>query len=296
MIGDFREPWCEQAARVLAETMRESRLCLLYGARDARRHALLEDGLVPLLRQGDTPERRERRVAASPIDFADRRSESWPVPAALADRRDLVIQFSAWHLSPLPVLRMLIDGALSDAWSEEELARNPLSDEVSASDRHLGPGGALVTRIGALHQRFGVRFLFVFDDFEEFLDAPPDRDDLAQFRREFVEAVDHEALAVSFLIAVREDAAPLLKGLRRRIAGFDDNSFQLLALDDDTGAIVPLPHGDEALLQRGALRHSPVTVDDVYWMIEAFLEGTAGPIAGPSHARGAASSAMPGKG
>jgi hypothetical protein len=265
MTADAREPCCEQAARALVETMRESRLCLLYGTPDARRRALIEDSLVPLLRQGGT-----------------------------AARRDIVIQFSAWHLSPLPVLRMLIDGALSDAWSDEELAGNPLIDQLAAYARSQHPGDTLAHRIGALHQRFGVRFLFVFDDFEEFLDAPRDREDLARFQREFVEAVDRGGLAANFLIAAREDAAPLLKRLRRRIAGFDEHSFRLLEHHDDTAAVVPLPRGVDASWQRGALRHSPVTADEVYQMIEAVLVQTAKPIAGPWRDRGAIPSAMPG--
>ena len=96
---------------MLAETMHTSALCLLYVAANGRRRALLEDALVPMLREGDAPSRRERRVAPLPIDFEDRRrASSWPNPAASTGERDIVIHFLAWHLSPLPLLRVLIDG------------------------------------------------------------------------------------------------------------------------------------------------------------------------------------------
>lgn len=88
---------------MLAETMHTSALCLLFVAANSRRRALLEDALVPMLREGDAPSRRERRVAPSPIDFEDwRRASSWPNLAASTGERDIVIHFSAWHLSPLP--------------------------------------------------------------------------------------------------------------------------------------------------------------------------------------------------
>jgi hypothetical protein len=267
---------CASAVQVLATSLRESRVCLLYCDAGPRRRALIEDALMPLLRHGNAAQR-ERRVASSPIDFADRRREAWVPQEAGDEAREVVIHFSAWELPPLPVMRILVDGGLPDAWSDEEWARHHGAMNSLGTQR-LTPdaGDALASYLAALHQRFGVRFLFVLDDFEEFLAAPPEREDLVQFRREFVDAARLEGLPAHFLIVVREDAAAGLKRLRRRIPGFDAQSYRLYEGDDGTISVVALPQSASDVVRQRTLPQQPVLrAEDVYRMIEEVLSRTA---------------------
>jgi hypothetical protein len=244
--------WHPPEAQELATLLRRSRLVVLYCDAGAGTSELLRAGVLPLLQQGaGEPLLDDRRVSQVVIPFADRRSLGGR-PAALP--RDVVIFFDAWHEPLLAGLHARLCEALPAAAHEP---MSPLEDCLAA-----------------LHARLGVRFLFILDRFEGFLDASPDLD----FLHEFVQAVNRPQLPAHFLIAVREDAKPLLKRLRRRIPGFDDHSLRLSLHEDGTLMLLPVLH-DAALPARGpaAMPRPPMKTQQVYEAIETLLSKTAEP-------------------
>src|SRR5207248_1382382 len=106
-----------------------------------------------------------------------------------------------------------------------------------------------------------------------------DREDLRRFTHEFVQAANRTDPPANFLIAVQENAAPGLKRLRRRIAGFTEHGIRLSLHEDGTFALTPLNESDTALQAAlgsagGAPRPQPLKPEDVYSTIEQLLEKT----------------------
>ena len=200
----------EGEARLLVELLRTSRLALLYCETGLDKTAFLTSTLMPLLsrRAGDRFTPAVSRESGVVVPFPDRRRR--PSTHASKRKREFVVHFDDWTGDPLPALLARI----------HEVA-NTCAAERSAPWQRLGD------TLDALGNRLDAGFIVLFDGFERFLRTAPDREGHAQFITDWVEVLRRTELPVSFLLALDEDARPLLTGLRSRIPGFDDFSLKL---------------------------------------------------------------------
>jgi len=197
----------EQEARLLGELLRTSRLALLFGEAGSDKTALLKHGLMPMLhRRTSDRGAKSARNSGVVVPFADRRNRS----RAPNRKRELVVYFDDWSDAPLEALH----------------ARIQLAAATSPAER-AAPRPRLAQDLAALCNRLDATFIILLDHFEQFLKAPPQREDMAEFANELVEAVNQAGLPANFLISLDEEARPWLGALRRRIPGFDDFSLKL---------------------------------------------------------------------
>lgn len=208
----FESAWPahDHEARLLSDVLRTSRLALLFGEAGSDKTAFLKNGLMAVLRRrasdrSTPPAARESGVV---VPFADRRRR---LPAAASKRRlELVVYFDGWGDAPLAALQASIHQAAG---------RNP----PAPAQAPLRLSETLATLSGQLD----ASFIILLDRFEEFLQAPADREDIVQFTNELVDAVTQVRLPANFLLSLNEPARPQLGRLRGRIPGFDDYSLKL---------------------------------------------------------------------
>ena len=244
--------WRPHEAQVLAGLLRGSRLTVVYAAAAEPMAALLRSGVLPLLRSGSRDwVLDERRVLQIPIPFPERRADR----AAAGLQREVVIDLDDWRSAPLAALQARLRDSLPQA--------GDLPENASLADT-----------LALLHERLGVRFLFVFDRFDVFLEAPRDREDVMAFSRAFIE-VAKGSLPANFLIVLSEEAKPLLKRLRRRIPGLAQHALRLSSRDDGSLELLPVLEPDTGL-RLGSAANSPhhapqMKTEEVYASIEAWL-------------------------
>lgn len=204
-------PAHDHEARLLSDVLRSSRLALLFGEAGSDKTAFLKNGLMPVLRRRASdrltpPAARETGVV---VPFPDRRRRP---PAAASKRRlELVVYFDGWGDSPLAALQASIHQAAGRS------AAAPAQTALRLSE-------TLATLSGQLD----ASFIILLDRFEEFLQAPADREDIVRFANELVDAVTQVRLPANFLISLNAQARAELARLRGRIPGFDDYSLRLL--------------------------------------------------------------------
>jgi hypothetical protein len=254
---DLEPPWPSHAgeARLLVELLRSSRLVLLFCETGTDPTSFLRSTLMPLLGRRDadrfTPETAPDTGVVAPLpDRRKRQAGPPPMPTA----REFVVHFDAWDGDPLPALVARIHQVANTCEAERSASWQRLSDTLEA-----------------LCNRLDARFIILFDRFEEFLRAAPDHAGRAQFISEWVEVVQRTQLPVSFLMALDDNAQPLLSGLRSRVAGFDDFSLKLRR----PAAASPTPGSAPAPPSRatGAVDGPPVLTEAV---TECDLAATAG--------------------
>ena len=199
-------------------------MALLFGEVGSDKTMLLKQGLMPLLhrRANDliaTVAARENRAV---IPFPDRRSRATAL--ATKGRREIVVYFDAWADTPLAALHTCLHHAAATRPSEPTAGPTRLSETLAT-----------------LSARLDASFIILLDRFEEFLQAPSQREDVAQFTNELVEAVNQVELPANFLISVNEAARHRLASLRSRIPGFDDFSLKLASSPDFQPLAAPAP-------------------------------------------------------
>jgi hypothetical protein len=217
VVSPLDEPWQASAAEavLLANLLRASRLTCLIGAAGAGKTSLLTQGVLPLLRRraSDRPAAAglvpAERVSGVVVPFPDRRQRS-----LLAERRaEVPVFFDAWHANSQRALRARIHAALG------------LVDDASLPV-------PLAPLLAALHARHRVRFLFVFDGFEELLEAATRQAEAQAFVDEWVRAVNQPLLPANFLLGADDRAQPLLAALRAQVPGLED---QIVRLSRESG-------------------------------------------------------------
>lgn len=250
---------------MLAELLRTSRLALLFGEAGSDKTALLKSGLMPLLRRraGDTVGPVAARESGVVVPFPDWRRRG--SARAARRRRELVVYFDNWAEAPLASLKARIH--LVAATDPAELQAMP---------------ARLNETLALLGKRLEADFIILLDRFEAFLQAPPGRDDIAQFANELAEAINHAQLPANFLISLDEEARPRLAGLRGRIPGFDDFSLKLTRTHSARPATASTPSPAPSIAAPAALASPPILTDA---LTAPTSLATPAPIAGAARSR-----------
>ncbi|CAN5122097.1 hypothetical protein BH11PSE9_BH11PSE9_17640 [soil metagenome] len=203
----------EREALLLAGLLRSARLTLLCGEAGAGKSVLLETGVMPLLHRRTS----DRAVPAGlaprvVIPFPERRSR---VAGGAGRSPEVAILMTDWAGEPLVRLQAQLHEALSIAVPQQQATRVSLAGTLSA-----------------LNMQFGARFIVMLDRFDDCLAAAAqdERGGARAFLDEFMIAVDRPLLPANFLIAVRNDADPLLDPLRVRLPGFGEQTLRLSRL------------------------------------------------------------------
>lgn len=220
---------------MLATLARESRLTLVYGTRDCGMTTLLKTGILPSLgrRRSDSA----RSLPANGMGGApmpDRRSND-----SAANRKfELPIYVGAWNRASSAYLQERILISLSRVGIYTTFAK-----------------ASLVTNLLSWSKQFNVRFVVIFDRFEEYLMAPFDNRGIREFAEQWVRILAHPALPVNFLICVRNDARPLMDRFAQRVSGICEDDLSLPRLWDANFVVVTkhediypanLPHSQSA--------------------------------------------------
>lgn len=229
----------EREAQLLAELLRSSRLTVLSGEAGSGKSTLLRSSVLPLLhrRMGDHDV--ARSGLSQVIPFPDRRKpDSWE------RRAEVAVLFDAWGDAPLLA-----------SLHTKLVAALPVTGLAMAP-----PFESLRENLRAWNDELGVSFLIVLDRFERCLAAPADDAGMAAFIEEFVQAVNEPSLQANFLIAVRDDAEPLLERLRGRIPSLGDACLRLPTLPQAAApgpAVRPLPAPQPLQDDRAAQASAP---------------------------------------
>jgi hypothetical protein len=236
-------------AKLLAVMLRTSRLTWVFGEPGTDKSALLKTGVMPLLQR-----HRERGAA-----------HAAPNAAVLSERRrrpvqprfEVAIYFDDWAQAPLSTLKRRIMDVVPAIAAEAD-------------------GSPLAVTLRQLHQQRGLHFLFLLDRFEEYLVMAPDEGEIGPFANELVDAIVHDRLPVSFLIALDEVARSRLERFRARIPGFDHDVLRLspVAEQRDQATVLPPSPADpvtHAPYPRRPPARMPTKVEDVYALIESTL-------------------------
>ena len=195
----------ETEASILAQLLRLSRLTVLYGEAGAGKTALLKNGVLPRLRRRAS-DRDFTVVSESPkvLPFPDRRQSYTAAERA----PEVAIFFDEWNEAPLAALEARIRGVLP--------ASRPRTAEPASMAKSLA----------AWNKELGVRFLIIFDAFDEYLAASRDAPGIRKFGAQFEEVFKDDRLPANFLLALREER-PLLERFEGRIARLGDTSVRL---------------------------------------------------------------------
>ena len=238
-------------AKLLAVMLRTSRLTWVFAEPGTDKGALLTSGVMPLLQRRRGDRAGAPLVATNPVATAERRRR----PAR--PRAEVAIHFDDWDQAPLSALKRRI------------------MDIVPAAGAEAADTGLAVI-LQQLHQRLGLHFVFLLDRFEQYLAKAPDEGEVRQFANELVDAILHDGLPASFLVAMDETARPRLERFRARMPGFDHDVLRLSPVAERPEP-TPLPHrptaetaAPAAPARRASLR-TPIKVEDVYALIESTL-------------------------
>lgn len=249
-VSDYSSQAHAQEARLLGELLRTSRLALLFGQAGSDKTALLEHDLMPLMRRraADQVAPVAVRETGVVVPLQDRRSRD--ATRASKCRREIIVYFDDWTGAPLAALHACI-----------------LRAAAMPSPAQTAPSARLSDTLSALSGRHDATIIILLDRFEQVLKAPADRQGIAEFMNELVEAINDATLPANFLIALDEEARPMLASIRSRIPGFDDFSLKLTGPQGARPVATPaqepaapnpfairiLPVLNEAVTQRDAL-------------------------------------------
>jgi len=208
-------------ARQLAQALRSARLTVVVGSAGTDASSLLAR-VLPLLQR--------RAIDLSPptadaapgvvVPFPDRRA----LGGGDGTQRERIHTIDHWDDASMQTLQRALDDDLSAR------ARRQLADALTP--------GNLVTHI---ERHGGARLLFVFDHFEELLQATRSRVGLRRLVETFAAAARSPQLRANFLVAVDERSWPWMHAV---CVGLPQGSWSVLRLHAPIGECVlePLSH------------------------------------------------------
>jgi len=203
---------------MLVELVRLSRVTLLFAETGSDKSGVVRSSVMPLLQED----------GAGTV-------------------KEVAVLLDWWEKVPVAVLNARVDEALARIVGD---AAHAMGDHASAD--------SLCARLAARQQAFDCTFIIIFDRFEEYLAAPAERTDFRDFQAQFVEAVNSRTLRANFLLALEEDAAPLLARLRERIPGLGDARVRLPKVNAQHAAPAathPAVWADRLVGSRAAVGH-----------------------------------------
>jgi hypothetical protein len=198
-------------ARLIAELLRVSRLTILCSAPGAGRTTILRHDVLRLLGRRAEDRCLAERGGGVVVPFPERR-------AAHEQPTEVALFFDAWGDAPLIDLQTRIASALIVRRLRVHPPFPPLAECLAAWSRQLH-----------------VRFLFIFDRFEQIASASRSSPAVAAFDDALV-AIVNSPVPVNVLVSIRDDALPLLDRYRERIPTFGDASVRLPRFDRAPGA------------------------------------------------------------
>jgi WD40 repeat protein len=182
---------------IIISNLQASRLTLLYGQSGVGKSSILQAGVESFLNeQAQT----------------NLRKQGFPGVA--------VVVFKEWSgNNPIAELIRRIGDAVSAAWGGSSFAPLPPIDDL-----------AQVLR--AWTSRLEGELYIILDQFEEYFLYHGQEEDAASFDYQFPRVLDTPDLAVSFLVAIREDSYTRLDRFKGRISGLFNNYLRLDYLDE----------------------------------------------------------------
>jgi hypothetical protein len=127
--------------------------------------------------------------------------------------REVCVFFDEWNEAPLAGIMAQLKARVAGLRPPPPPSDDPAS--LSIADT-----------IKAWQQALDVSFTFVFDRFEDYL-ATSDRSEAKDFEAEFLRLVNADDLRVHLLVALDEDAVPLLGSLQASTSSFGAGSIRL---------------------------------------------------------------------
>ncbi len=190
----------DEPKKVIARSLRISRLTLLFGESGVGKSSILQAGVVPQFRRDA---QHNRQYSGTP---------------QLA-----VVVFRDWHgENPLQELLEKIRASVAEAMG---IKPTDLKDEPTSAESLQ-----VWTEILGGEQGRGQLFL-ILDQFEEYFQSHPQESEDGTFADEFPRWVNRSNLPVNFLIAMRQDALAKLHRFQGRILNIFDNQIELKRLN-----------------------------------------------------------------
>jgi hypothetical protein len=208
-----RSPDClpdDWVADHLACQLRSSRLTVLYGGAAGSTSPFIAASVVPRLgrRQWD---RRLTRARQRPLTRAAR---GRPTPERRSGTSaEMLVLVDRWSGPAIATLQNRINDSFESAGAYMTSVSLPIADSLLAWSQ-------------LLH----LRFLIIFDRFEEFLSGREDSDDGRRFTRELVQVLRKPGLDVNLLLCVAAGSEPEMQRYLTQFADFEEASCARLPL------------------------------------------------------------------
>ena len=175
------------------------------------------------------------------------KSEVMPLlgAAPASGGHELAILFDTWDKAPLRALLTRVQDAVQ--------TRKP-----GAAPKKGAASRSLLEQLAAWQEELDISFLFVFDQFEEYLQRSADSSSVKDFDEAFVQLVNDSKLRAKFLISLDETAEPLLARFRDRIWHLRDARVRLPRASNAAPVRTVLPSSTSAASAPPA--HTPAPV------------------------------------
>jgi hypothetical protein len=191
----------EWVADHLASQLRSSRLTVLYGAAANNLPAFIATSVAPRLgrRRWDRSLTRARQNEFGGAGLRTLRR--------LAPSAELPVVVDRWAGPAIPTLQRRISDSFDRAGAYMTAVSLPFADSLSAWSQLLD-----------------LRFLIIFDRFEEFLAGREDSDDGRRFTRELIQVLRKPDLAVNFLVCAAAGSEPEMQRYQMQFAELEQAS------------------------------------------------------------------------
>jgi hypothetical protein len=198
---DQQSPVCvpdDLVADHLAGQLRYSRLTVLYGEAAHNASQFIATSVAPRLarRRWDRSLTRARQDEFRAATQAGRTSRRQSGASA-----ELPVLIDRWTGPPIPTLRKRINESFESAGAFMTSISLPVADSLSAWSRLLD-----------------LRFLIIFDRFDEFLAGHAESDEGRRFTNEFVQILHQPELAVNFLLCAAASSEPEMQRYQTQFA------------------------------------------------------------------------------
>lgn len=185
----------ESDIEVVATNLRAARLTVLYGSSGVGKSSVIRAGVIPLL---------ERLAKVSTI------------PGEPPDFLPIVVR--EWVSNPLQSIRKGLRETVEKGVLEGAIPDVSAPDVLETAEANEG-NDDLCALIKSWTDLVGTKFLFIFDQFEDFFLHPDFFSGKGSFGEEFPKAVTDATVPAHFLLSLRDDSLSKLDFFKGRIQG-----------------------------------------------------------------------------